>query len=127
MPIVVGVSGLAGAGKTTATEFLENACFGRRFYAGQIVLDEVAVRRLPAGPESEKIVRLDLRARLGENAIAQLAAPRITEILESKKNVLLDAVLSLEELRYYTETCSMDLALIMIESSFDVRSVRLAV
>jgi dephospho-CoA kinase len=125
MPIVIGVSGFAGAGKTSATEFLEADGFGRRFYAGQIILDEVRARQLPLGPESEKIVRLELRSTLGRTAIASLACPRIVEILKRGENVLLDAVLSLDEFRYYTESCSASLALVFIESSFDVRSSRL--
>jgi dephospho-CoA kinase len=126
MSIVIAVSGLAGAGKTTSTEFMESEGLGQRFYVGQLVLDEVEARCLPAGAESENAIRLEIRDKFGTAAMAKLAAPRIIEMLQSKQNVLLDAVLSLEEFLYYTKECEIAVTLLMIEASFEIRSFRLA-
>jgi dephospho-CoA kinase len=126
MARLIAVSGLAGAGKTTAIDFLETAGFGRRVYVGQLVLDAVRDRGLPPGPQSEKEVRLDLRNKHGLAALAHLAAPHVNEILKSNYNVLLDAVLTEEELAHYQLHCDRGLALIMISASFDIRAGRLS-
>jgi dephospho-CoA kinase len=126
MAIIIAVSGLAGVGKTTATEFMAQDGVGFRFYAGQVVLDEAMARGLHPDAESEKTIRMEFREKLGPPAIAQLAAPHIMETLKTDTNVLLDAVLSPEELGYYEDQCGMNVALLMIEASFDIRSWRLS-
>jgi cytidylate kinase len=126
MARLIAVSGLAGAGKTTAIDFLEGAGFGRRVYVGQFVLDAVAERGLALGPDNEKEVRSDIRKLHGPAAFAQLAAPTVEQILSSSSNVLLDSILGEEELKYYQSRCDPDLELIFISASFDVRASRLA-
>jgi dephospho-CoA kinase len=124
---LIAVVGFAGAGKTTAIGFLEGIGAGRRVYVGQLVLNEAAARKLPPGPESEESVRLDLRQKYGLAALAVLAAPSIQRILKDNSNVLLDAILSPEELLYYRTHCDENLELIAITAPFEVRAQRLEV
>jgi hypothetical protein len=99
---------------------------GLRVYAGQVVLDEVIARGLHPGAESERAVRVEFREKFGIAAMAKLAAPHIMKTLKADTNVLLDAVLSLEELCYYEDQCGMNVALLMIEASFELRSLRVS-
>jgi dephospho-CoA kinase len=126
MARLIAVSGLAGVGKTTAIDFLEGAGFGRRVYVGQFVLDAVAARRLPLGPDNEREVRSEIRKLHGPAAFAQLAAPAVEQILRSSSNVLLDSILGEEELKYYQSRFDRNLELIFISASFEVRVSRLA-
>src|SRR5579862_6652903 len=89
---LVGVTGLAGAGKTTAVKYLASLTNGRMFYLGQTVLDEVRARRLPETRENERKVRIDLRR---ENGPAALAIPYVDEVAECLGNgipVFIDAI-----------------------------------
>jgi dephospho-CoA kinase len=126
MASIIAVSGLAGVGKTTATEFMAQDGVGLRVYAGQAVLDEVIARGLPPNAESEKSVRMGFREKFGPAAMAQLAAPHVMETLKTDTNVLLDAVLSPEKLLYYEDQCGINISLLMIEAPFDVRALRLS-
>lgn len=94
---LVGVTGLAGVGKTTAAKHLSHLTGGRYFYLGQTVLDEIGARRLPKTPESERRVRIDLR---GENGPAALAIPYLDDVakcLGSGTPVFIDAIFVREE------------------------------
>src|SRR5262245_3295471 len=122
MARLIAVSGFAGAGKTTAIDFLEARGFGRRLYVGQLVLDEVQKRGLPTGTQSENEVRADLRAKHGFAAFAQLAAPSANVILKSGHNVLLDAILAEEELKHYQLHCDPNLDLVLVSASFAIRA-----
>lgn len=94
---LVGVTGFAGAGKTTAVNHLANLTGGRPFYLGQTVLDEVRARGLSETRESERQVRIDLRSEKGR---AALAIPYVDEVAECLKNgipALVDAIFNREE------------------------------
>jgi dephospho-CoA kinase len=122
---LVAVAGLAGAGKTTATDHLESIGLGRRVYVGALVLNEVRRQGLQVGAENEKLVRVALRRSNGPHALAALAAPVVMDILGSGTNVLLDAIFNIEEYRHFEELCGNQVFLLAIAASFDVRADRL--
>lgn len=123
--MLVAFAGFGGAGKTTAIERLERDGLGRRVYLGEAVSDEIRRRGLVRTPEVEQEVRMDLRARLGPSAFADLRAPQITELLRSGQCALIDAIFNQEEFERLRR-CGQDRSvLIAIEASFDTRSQRL--
>jgi dephospho-CoA kinase len=124
---LIAVTGFSGAGKTTAVQLLEDAGIGRRIYAGQIVLDEIAARGLPQGRDSENVIQLELRQEHGPLALAVLVTPQIMQHLESGSSVLLDAILSAAELGHYREVCKNRFTLLAILASFEVRAKRLEI
>lgn len=126
MPRIIGFAGFCGVGKTAAINLCEELGFGSRLYVGQFVLDELATRKLAQTPENEKLVRIDLRTAHGPEYFARLAAPIIERTLGEGVNVLIDAVASLAELKFYQSRFTEVFELIAIESLFDTRVKRLS-
>lgn len=127
MTFLIAVTGLSGAGKTTAVNYLKNFARAEKVYLGQFVLDEVRARGLPFGPENERTIRLDLRAHHGPGALAVLATPVVQRFLRDGIHVLLDAVFELAEYEQLKKCCeNADLVLLAIEAPFDIRARRLS-
>jgi dephospho-CoA kinase len=123
----VGVVGYSGSGKTTAVDYLVEQTRGERIYLGDIVLRQVRERGLPEGPESERKVRLDLRAEKGPAALAHLYADDLVKHLENGVPVFIDAIFTSEELKFLrSRVPTYPARLLAINASFDVRSSRVA-
>jgi len=127
MAFLIAVTGLSGAGKTTAIDFLQRIGAGEKIYLGQAVLGEVTARGLPAGPDSERVVRSDFRAQYGSGALAVLAAPQIQRCLDRNTNVLIDAIFDEQEYIFIRDLRPKisSLLLVSVEANFDTRSGRL--
>jgi len=124
---LVGVTGLAGAGKTTAVNHLSTLMGGRIFYLGKDVLNEVRTRGLPETPESERQVRIDLRL---DNGPAALAIPHLDEVAECLGNgipALVDAIFTREEFDLLRSCVPNGPAWVLaISASFEIREARLS-
>jgi dephospho-CoA kinase len=123
----VGVTGLAGAGKTTAVQYLSGLTGGLVFYLGQTVLDEVRARGLSETPDNQRQVRIDLRR---EKGLAVLAVPYVDAVAECLGNgipVFIDAIFTQAEFDVLISRVPSGSAhLLAIDVSFDIRSARLA-
>ena len=122
--MLIAVAGHAGAGKTTAVEYLRGKLNGRVAYAGGYVRAEVAKRGLDVTPDNERRVRVDLRRELGDGALAQLALPEI-EALMREGPVLLDAVCTPAERAVYFARLPV-VVVVGILASYGVRVERVA-
>lgn len=123
--MLLAFAGLAGAGKTTAINILERLGFGRRFYAGQVLRDEVERLGLALTPQNEREVRTGLRDQRGMDVFARLAYPLISEMICSGP-VLLDAIYCVEEREFYHDSFGINLQVLAIEACPDTRADRLA-
>jgi dephospho-CoA kinase len=124
---IVGVAGLAGAGKTTAVQYFSTLTEGRILYLGQAVLDEVRARGLSETRDNERDVRLDLRHKKGPAALALPYVDTVAECLANKIPVFVDAIYTQEEFGVLKSCFPRRSAhLLAIEASFAVRSTRLA-
>ena len=123
---IVAVSGLCGAGKSTAVGFLAQRTGGEVVYFGATVLRVVRERGLQETSASEQIVRIELRDQHGSAYLAKLEAARMKSILEEGRDVFVDAVYNVEELDFLSRLAA-DFLLIGIEVSFDTRLARLGV
>lgn len=123
----VGMTGLAGAGKTTAIDHLRSLIGGRVLYLGQTVLHEVRARGLPETRENERLVRIDLRRDKGPAALAIPYIDLVTECVEKGILVFVDAILTQGEFDVLASRVPSGCAhLLAIEASFAIRSTRLA-
>jgi dephospho-CoA kinase len=123
----VGVTGLAGAGKTTAIGHLKNLTGGQVIYLGQTVLDEVCARGLPETRENERLVRIDLRRDKGPAALAIPCIDLVAECFRKGIPAFIDAILTQGEFDVLASCVPSGSAhLLAIEASFDIRSTRLA-
>lgn len=124
--MLIAVCGLAGAGKSTSVEMLEQLGQGARVYVGAFVTSEVERCGLPATPENERQVREQLRNADGMDALAKLAWPTIGAILEAGRVALVDAIYCIEELEFYHSSCAHRVSCIAIETTRREREFRLA-
>jgi dephospho-CoA kinase len=124
MAMLLALTGLAGAGKTTVCLSLARRAFGSRYYAGQVLREELVRRQLPVTPENERLVRSELRAQRGMNVFAQLACPEIRKHIRSG-HVLLDAVYCVEERDHYRAAFGDDLRVIAVVAPQAIRVERL--
>ncbi len=119
--VVIALVGLPGSGKSIVAGMLEKRGFTRiRF--GDVTDAEMKKRGLPAGEESEKLVREDLRKEIGMHAYAFLNLERIKK---AKGDVVIDGLRSLEEYEYLKEELP-DLVIIAVYAPQDVRYKRMA-
>jgi dephospho-CoA kinase len=126
MAFLIAVTGLSGAGKTTAVDYLKNVGVGEKVYFGDIVLNEVRARGLALTAENERSVRLDLRSQHGLGALAIRAGPIVTGLLNDGLNLLVDAIFAIEEYQHLQTCCGNSTpVLLAIEASFETRSRRL--
>ena len=119
--VVIALVGLPGSGKSEVASLLEQKKFIRiRF--GDITDQEMKKRDLPAGEESEKLVRESLREELGMHAYAVLNLPRIKT---AKGDVVIDGLRSLEEYEYLKDELP-DFVVIAVYAPQELRYKRMS-
>jgi dephospho-CoA kinase len=127
MATLVGVAGLAGAGKTTAVQYLSGRSGGEVVYLGGTVIEEVLARGLPDTRENERRVRLELRQSNGPTALAIPYAEKVAELIASGVSIFVDAIFLQAEFDLLKSRVPVGSAyLLAIEASFDLRCDRLA-
>jgi len=93
LALIVGVTGMPGAGKTTAARHLSD--FGYAVLGmGDVIRDEVARRGLPPGIESQTAVLRAVRGEYGPAALVELLRLRIESTAGQGRTVVLDGVRS---------------------------------
>lgn len=118
--------GLAGSGKSTATEFLKEMGY-EVVYFGGVVLAEVAARGLERTHENERLVREDLRAKEGMAVMAKRSVPVIRQHLDNGKRVVIDGIYSMEEVEVLRTALGDDLFIVAIHAPKRLRQQRAAV
>jgi len=93
LALVVGVTGMPGAGKTTAARHLSGLGYAV-ISMGDVIRDEVARRGLPPGIESQVMVMRSVRGEYGPAALVELLRPRIESAAGQGRTVVLDGVRS---------------------------------
>jgi dephospho-CoA kinase len=116
---------MPGAGKSLCAKHLEARGF-YQFRFGGIVVDEVARRGLPLTPETERLVREDLRANEGMDAIAKRALPHLLAALGDHASVVIDGLYSQSELNILRPALGDDMIIVAITCDRALRYRRLA-
>jgi dephospho-CoA kinase len=92
--LIVAITGMPGAGKSTAAKALERMGM-RRIVMGDVIRAETIKRGLEANEHNTGEVMRDLRAKFGETAVAELC---IKIIKDSKsERVVIDGIRSISE------------------------------
>jgi dephospho-CoA kinase len=121
--IILAIVGLAGAGKTEATEYLLKKTSWPKVYFGQAVVDEAARRGKP-GEAGEREVREEFRAKHGMAAMAIANMPAIKSAFE-KSSVLIESLYSWEEYLKMKQEFGESFKVVAIYTSFPVRVLRM--
>ena len=96
--MILCITGMPGAGKTTAAKALEGLGF-ELVSLGDVVREEASKRGLEPTDTNLGLVMLKLREESGPGAVAQLALPKI--LSTSKKCVVVDGIRSIEEVKVF--------------------------
>lgn len=119
----VAVVGMVGAGKTTASHYLEKKGFEYiRF--GQVVMDEVKRKGLRVCEKNEKMVREGLRQKHGMAVMAKLNYPKIKKALK-KAHVVADGLYSWAEYLFLKKRMKGEMIVLAIQASPQVRYRRM--
>ncbi len=121
---IFAIVGMPGAGKSVlAGLFKEKACAIVRF--GDVTEEELRRRGTPQTPDSEKIVREEIRAREGPDAYARRNVPRIDTALQGGP-VAVDGLYSWPEYLFLKDAYGDRLHVVAVAASPRVRYERLA-
>jgi dephospho-CoA kinase len=120
----VAIVGLVGAGKTTASQYLEKKGF-KRIRFGQVVIDEVKRRGWKINEKSERLVREGLRKESGMDVMAKLNYPKIKKALRTTY-VIGDDIYSWEEYLYLKKKLKERMVVLHIFASPQGRYQRMA-
>lgn len=122
---VIAIVGLAGAGKTEATEYLLKKTSVPKVYFGQAVIDEVKRRKLPLNEANEKTVREEFRAKDGMAAMAIANLPAIKKAFETS-SVIIESLYSWEEYLKVKQEFGENFKVLAIFSRYETRAKRTA-
>jgi dephospho-CoA kinase len=115
---------MPGSGKSLCAKHLEaRGFFQYRF--GSIVVNEVYRRGWPLTPENERIVREELRANEGMDAIARRALPLLKTGLETHSNIVIDGLYSWSEYKLLRRELGATMIVVAIVSPRSLRYARL--
>jgi len=123
--VVLAVVGLAGAGKTEATNYLVKKTGWPKIYFGQAVVDGALEKFGEVNEENERKVREALRAEHGMAALAVANLPKIKQAFGTS-SVLLESMYSWEEYLLLKKEFGESFKVLAIYSSFNNRKDRLA-
>jgi dephospho-CoA kinase len=119
--IVVGVTGMPGAGKSTFNEVAQKIGF-RVVVMGDEIREEAKLRRLEPTPENIGGVMIKLRREEGPSVVARRCVQKIKRLKENR--VIVDGVRSLHELEEFKKSFPK-FSLMAIHSSPKTRFRRL--
>jgi dephospho-CoA kinase len=121
---LICITGMPGAGKSSATDYLlAKDNFGYLRF-GQVVLDRVKESGQKPSENLERQISMDLRQEYGMAAIAILNEPKICELLE-KDNLVIDGLRSFEEYIYLKQKFEETMIVIAVFAAPKIRYDRL--
>lgn len=121
---LLAIVGLAGAGKTEATEYILKKTGWPKVYFGQAVVDSAREKYGEANEANERKVREKLRAQYGMAALAIANLPKIKE-LYATSNVIIESMYSWEEYTKLKEEFGENFKVLAIYASFATRADRM--
>ncbi len=96
---IMAITGLAGSGKTIASEYLKSKGIPV-IHFGNIINDYVDEKKLNHTEDIHKKIRADLRKKYGMSAMAILSKNKIEQALKKERLVIIDGLYSYEEFTY---------------------------
>ncbi|MFH1408412.1 MAG: AAA family ATPase [Nanoarchaeota archaeon] len=120
MKHIIAFVGMAGSGKTIATQIAEKEGFSRVHF-GSLTMEELKRKKMPISELNEKIIREELRTAHGMGAFAVLALDKIDTI---EGDVVIDGLYSWAEYKILKEHYKDALVVVAIYSSPATRIAR---
>lgn len=124
-PRVLALVGMPGAGKTMCAAYLADRGFFQ-FRFGGIVTDEVARRQIALNPQNEQLVREEIRANEGMDAIARRALPLLRDALSRHNSIVIDGLYSFSEYKTLQPAFAGEMIVVAVTAPRHVRYARLS-
>lgn len=122
---IIAIVGMCGAGKSVASEYLENLGY-KKVYFGGITYDKLKEAGIERTPESEKKMREGLRKEYGMACYAILSLPKIKEYYKNS-NVVIDDLYSWSEYKTLINEFGNNVVLIGVIADKEIRYSRIAI
>lgn len=119
---IIGVAGLPGVGKTTASQYLAKEMAIVRM--GEVTDKVLREENLPINEKAEKKIRNQLREKYGPAIFARGVASKVSAYLRKKQKVVIEGVRSLAEFEFLVKKYR-GLKLLFIEADESARIKRL--
>lgn len=124
---IVAFVGLAGAGKSSAVEYITEKGFPKIYFGG-IIYQAMAEAGIEVTPESQQVFREEIRAREGKDFVVKRAVQQVNDLIEAgQKRILLDGLYTWTEYRILKHEFPGELSVIAIVTPRRLRHRRLAV
>ncbi len=120
---LIAIVGMAGSGKSIATDYLQQEGW-TKIYFGGAVYDRMRKEGIEITPESQKIYRENIRKQYGMGAVAEILKDDI-ESSYKENNTVLDGLYSWDEYLILKDKFK-ELKLICIVCDKDIRYERIA-
>ena len=121
---LIAIVGMAGSGKSVATDYLEKNNWNKIYFGG-LVYEKMKEENIEITPESQKEYRENIRKKYGMAAVAILLKDKIKESLKEKDTVL-DGLYSWDEY-VYLKNIFKDIKLIGIVCDKKLRYKRISI
>jgi len=121
MKEIYGVTGMPLSGKTTVAEFMEDNGFAV-LDMGEVVRIEMEKRGIATEDTGQWVN--DMRDEHGMDAIAQISAPYLGEILEEKDKIVITGMRGWSEKERFEEEVGEDMNILAIWTSRETRRKR---
>ena len=122
---IIAIVGMCGAGKSVASDILEELNY-KKVYFGGVTMEKLKEECMEVNPQNEKMMREKLRKEYGMGAYAIILLPRIKEF-SKENNVVLDGLYSWDELKILKEELGDSLCVVAVICNKKLRYQRLSV
>jgi len=102
--LIIAITGMPGAGKSTAARALESLNL-RKVVMGDVIREETIRRGLPTDSKNTGAVMKELRERMGGGAVAELSLRAIKALKEGV--VVVDGVRSMAEVEVFRKNANV--------------------
>ena len=123
---IIALVGMCGAGKSVASETLENEYGYKKVYFGGITYEKLKEEGIERTPETETKMREDLRKQYGMGCYATLSLPKIKELYKDG-NVVIDDLYSWSEYKVLKEEFDSNVILLGILADKNLRYDRISI
>lgn len=123
---ILAFVGMAGAGKSSAVDYLTERGFPRVYFGG-VVLDEVAKRGLALTQENEQPIREELRAKEGKDFIVNRIIEQLHGLIDAgQRRIVADGLYTWTEYKALKKAFPGELTVIAIVAPKSLRKQRMA-
>ena len=123
---IIAFVGLAGAGKSSAVEYVAEKGYPKVYFGG-VIYQAMNEAGIEITPESQQIFREEIRAKEGKDFVVKRAIQQINDLIESgQKRILIDGLYTWTEYRALKHEFPGELSVAAIVAPRRLRHRRLA-